>query len=60
MRIGRVRSLELRLKRLRLVGGLEAELGTGRPPENTEVRSIQDLELDGRRLEDLLVGGSGS
>ncbi len=53
-------SLELRLKRLRLAGGLEAELGTGRPPGNTEVRSIQDLELDGRRLEDLLVGGCGS
>ncbi len=53
-------SLELRLKRLRPARALEPELGTGRPPGNTEVRPIEDLEREGRRLEDLLPGGSGS
>ena len=47
-------SLELRLKRPRQARALEEELGTGRPPENTEVRPIEELEREGRRLQELL------
>jgi len=53
-------SLELRLKRLRPARVLGPELGTGRPPANTEVLPIEELEREGRRLQDLLPGGSGS
>ena len=53
-------SLELRLKRPRQARALEENLGTGRPPGNTEVRPIEELEREDRRLEELLPDGSGS
>ena len=46
-------SLLLELKRLRPLRADPTVLGTGRPPDGTRVRPLEELEGAGRRMEQL-------
>jgi hypothetical protein len=53
-------TLFLELRRLRPLATDPDMLGTGRPPEGTRVRPIEELEGEGERLEALGDDGGGS